>query len=50
MRGKGKSANTLPPEILLKMYAHIMSFPIETSHYTGTVIKYIDERLDIKCL
>lgn len=50
MRAKGRRANTLSLETVLKMHAHIERFSTETSHYTDTVIKYLDKRLDVKCM
>lgn len=37
----------IPPETLLLVREHIESFPTYESHYLGTVIKYLDERLNI---
>lgn len=50
MRGKSRSANAKSADVLLKVHAHIASFPTQSSHYSGKIIKYLDERLNTKKL
>ncbi|KAJ8678397.1 hypothetical protein QAD02_014184 [Eretmocerus hayati] len=49
-RGKSKKSNTISPQILLKIDNFVKSFPTEESHYSGKVMRYLDERLNVRAL
>lgn len=49
-RGKGTSANTLPPETREIIRNHIESFPVKQAHYSGKTKDYLDARLSVSCM
>ena len=49
LRGKHlKRSNTLEPDVIAKIDAHIKSIPSHQSHYSGKVISYLDSDLNVK--
>ena len=47
MRGKQRSANSMPAEVILLIEDHINSFPVHEGHYTNGEYKYLAPNLNV---
>lgn len=50
MRGKNLKSHAIENEVCDLIRGHISSFPLKSSHYTGTIINYLSADLNLKTM